>query len=270
MTGADPATAARFRAAYAIHRASEGRKLDRRQLLAMPYLRSGPLAGQWTIRARTFGTFVERVLTPLATRSARPLRVLDLGAGNGWLCYRAALAGCDATALDLRDDDVDGLGAARGYLDSTPVRFERIVGSFDALPIAPATYDVVVFNASLHYAVDLSLVLREARRAARIGGRVVILDSPFYAREEHGEAMIAEKQRDGTDLFGARADDLLAIPFIEYLTHDRLVAASAGLGLAWHRRRVRYPLRYEARAAIAWLRRRRPPSRFDLWESIVP
>ena len=46
-------------------------------------------------------------------------------------------------------------------------------------------------------------------------------------------------------------------------------AASRGLGLAWRRHRVRYPLWYELRPLVARLRGRRAPSRFDLWEATV-
>jgi SAM-dependent methyltransferase len=281
---------AEFRAAYAAHRASEGRAHGRDDLLALPYLASGPLARQWAVRARTFEAFVRHVLTPLlhAPRSPRHARaalrdradrragsgergagarLLDLGAGNGWLCRRAALAGCACTALDLRDDAVDGLGAAGPLLEETP--FARVAASFDALPLADASFDVVAFNASLHYATDLARALGEARRVARAGGRVAILDSPFYRRDADGRAMVAEKRRDAAARFGARADVLLGVPSVEYLTPARLAAASAGLGLTWRRRRVAYPLWYELRPLAARLRGRRAPSRFDLWESTV-
>ena len=261
---------ARFRAAYGEHRASEGRDHHGAELLALPYLTTGPLADQWQVRARSFDAFVRRVLRPAARAHRRPLRLLDLGAGNGWLCHRAALLGHEAVALDVRDDDVDGLGAATSYLREAAGRFHRVAASFDALPLRAASVDVVVFNASLHYALELAAVLREARRVVRAGGRIVILDSPFYARDSAGAAMVAEKQREAAARFGARAEALLALPFIEYLTRDRLVAASAALGLAWRRYRVRYPLWYEARPLLAWLRGRRTPSRFDLWECIAP
>lgn len=262
-------TGASFRAAYAEQRAREGRRLDREQWLAMPYLTRGPLARQWRVRARTYDAFMRRVLRPEAARLARPLRLLDLGAGSGWLCRRAARAGCEPTALDIRDDDVDGLGAAQDFAAVSPLGFDAVVASFEALPIAPASFDVVVFNAALHYATDLSLALREARRAVRTGGRLVILDSPFYAREAHGCAMIDEKRRNAVVQFGERADVLLAPPFIEYLTRSRLRDASIGLGLEWRRWRVRYPLWYECRGIVARLTARRPPSRFDLWEARV-
>jgi len=261
--------AARFRAEYGAHREAEGRGLTSADALALPYLSSGPFARQWTVRARSFDGLVQTVLLPAIAECARPLSVLDLGAGNGWLSYRAALAGNDALAVDVREDSVDGLGAGHCYQERTPGRFQRVVASFDALPLEYASFDVAVFNAALHYALDLTAALREAVRVLRTGGRLVILDSPFYASEADGAAMVADKHRDAELCFGNRADALLALPFVEYLTRDRLEAASAGLGLAWRRHRIRYPLWYEARPLIAWLRRQRSPSRFDLWETAV-
>ena len=82
--------------------------------------------------------------------------------------------------------------------------------------------------------------------------------------------MVREKREMAARRFGGRAEALIALPFIEYLTRERLALASAPLGLRWRRHRVRYPLAYELRPAVALLRRRRAPSRFDLWESLVP
>lgn len=260
---------ARFRAEYGAHRAAEGRRHDAGALRALPYLADGPLARQWAVRARTFDAFVARVLAPMMRRSADPVRVLDLGAGCGWLCRRVRLAGGDAVALDLRDDDIDGLGAARRLGDGDDARFGRVAAGFESLPVRDASFDVVVFNASLHYAIELRAVLAEARRVVRSGGRIAVLDSPFYRTASDGESMLAEKQRQRVTRFGKRADALTALPFIEYLTRERLRDASAALGIAWRRHRVRYPLWYELRPVVAILRGARRPSRFDLWEGVV-
>ena len=44
------------------------------------------------------------------------------------------------------------------------------------------------------------------------GGRIVILDSAFYAREADGEQMLMEKRRDAAARFGERADVLMSAP----------------------------------------------------------
>ena len=260
----------RFAEDYAAHRQAEGRGYAGEALLALPYVRSGPLARQWAVRARSFDAFMARLVRPTAKTLGRPLRLLDLGAGNGWLSHRVALEGHAATALDIRDDDVDGLGAALPFLQRTGGRMRIVAAAFDDIPAPDAKFDVAVFNASLHYATDLAAVLKEAARVVRPGGRLAILDSPFYRREADGLAMVAEKAADAPRRFGARADSLMALPFIEFLTRQRLQAASAEIGVAWRRSRVVYPPWYELRPLAAKLRGRRAPSRFDLWTGVRP
>jgi len=261
----------RFRSAYAVHRAREGHCTAPTELLSLPDLKTGPLAHQWSVRARTYRRFVTAILEQRSRQVApAPVTVLDLGAGNGWLCYRVRLLGHRAVALDLRTDPVDGLGAARGYGAYLEPLFPRVAAAFEAIPVADRSVDLAVFNASLHYALDLHDVLAEAARVVVRGGRLVVLDSPFYRRPASGEDMVAEKRRTAGKEFGDLAPDLTALPFVEYLTRERLAQHSAGLGIRWRRHRVHYPWWYEIRPVIAVLRRQRPPSRFDLWEATVP
>jgi SAM-dependent methyltransferase len=249
---------------YALHRAAEGRGYDGRDLLRLPYLHGGPLGRQWRVRARSFDAFVRHVVNPEAARLGRKLHILDLGAGNGWLSYRMALAGHRATALDIREDRVDGLGAAAPFVARMPDRIMPLTASFDAIPLGDGKVDIAIFNAALHYATDLPHTLAEAARVVRPGGILVVLDSPFYRREEDGAAMVREKRAQAAQTFGDRAETLLALPFIEFLTADRLRRASPE-GMDWRRCPVRYPLWYELRPLRARLSGARAPSRFDLW-----
>jgi SAM-dependent methyltransferase len=251
-----------FASEYARYRAEEGRGYATTQLLQLPYLKDGPHVSQWAIRARTFDAFMAKVLRPAAARQHRPLDVLDLGAGNGWLSYRVALEGHRAFALDIRNDSVDGLGASAPFRRAAP-SMECLVAPFDTIPLSRASVDMAVFNASLHYATDLRAVLREAVRITRPGGQIAILDTPFYARESDGLAMVGEKRM----RFGDRARVLMDLPFIEFLTRERLREALPEL--AWTRHRVRYPLAYELRPLMAFLKGKRRPSRFDLWVASV-
>lgn len=258
-----------FRAEYGAHRAAEGRSMDAATMLQLPHLATGPFARQWRVRARTFEAFKRHVLAPMTLALGRPVRLLDLGAGNGWLAWRAAMDGHEGVAVDLRDDMVDGLGAGTVYAETAGARLARVVASFEALPLASEQFDLVVFNASLHYALDLRVALAEARRMTKVGGGIAVLDSPFYARDADGERMVEEKRGDAATQFGARARALTSLPFVEFLTGARLDDASRSLELSWRRIAVRYPLWYEVRPMVARLRGARAPSRFDLWHAVV-
>src|SRR3954470_15772891 len=146
MTAAFSEALERFRSDYGAHRAAEGRGHDGAELLSLPYLASGPLARQWAVRARTFDVFLRTVVRP----AGRPLDVLDLGAGNGWLSHRLATEGHHCTAIDIRDDSVDGLGAAGALRGQAP--FDCLVAAFEQVPLPDQSADLVVFNAALHYA----------------------------------------------------------------------------------------------------------------------
>jgi hypothetical protein len=105
---------ARFMGEYQFVRASEGRgSANDDYYLALPYRDlSGRNSGQWAIRARTF-RYIERRILPRIITLARPkLRVLDLGAGNGWMSYRLAKQGHTPIAVDLLTNNQDGLEAA--------------------------------------------------------------------------------------------------------------------------------------------------------------
>jgi SAM-dependent methyltransferase len=100
-------------------------------------------------------------------------RILDVGAGNGWLARR--LAGrYEVTALDVDATDT-GLG---GLHDQ---RVGRLRADLEALPVDDASFDVAIAAASLHYAPDLPRALAELARVLRPRGVLIVADSPLYA-----------------------------------------------------------------------------------------
>lgn len=262
----------RFQRDYMELRAREGRGSGGLpELLALPYLDDGPMKRQWQVHARSYESLSRKIVAPTAEHVApRTLEILDLGAGNGWMCHRLQQQGHRCVALDLRVDTVDGLGAGAAFEPHEDNMFPRVAASFDSLPFPDGCFDIAVFASALHYTSDLPATIEEACRVLRPGGRVAILDSPFYKRSADGDEMIIERERATHEFLGDLADGLLALGSIEYLTRERLVDASLGSGISWHRHRVRYPLWYELRPIKAWLRRKRPPSRFDLWEGRLP
>jgi SAM-dependent methyltransferase len=208
-----------------------------------------PIAWQWELRRRTWGSFRRRVLPRLGAK------ILDLGAGVGWLSHRLAGLGRHPCAVDVSVDDRDGLAAARHYSPDWPL----LQAELDRLPLSDAQADAAVFNASLHYSANYATTLREALRVLRPGGSLVILESPIYRKEESGRRMMAERHADFEHRFGTRSD---ALPSLEYLTWERLDALARELGLHWRRVPIWYGWRWALRPWTARLKRKREPSRF--------
>jgi SAM-dependent methyltransferase len=230
-----------------------------------------PIAWQWALRRRTFAAFTRRVLPRLAAERAAAaaataeapgtsmpgLRIVELGAGVGWLCHRLAMLGHHPLAVDLSVDEQDGLGAARHYRPAWP----RFQAEFDRLPLAAGAADLVIFNASLHYSTDYELTLGEALRVLAAGGTLATLESPIYRQPESGRRMVEERRADFARRFGTRSD---ALPSRDYLTWSQLADLERRLGLRFRKLTPWYGWRWALRPWLARLRRRREPSRFAI------
>src|SRR5215469_60635 len=163
--------------------------------LGLPFRdRTGKHTWIWEIRARTLLHILHRILPNVEGRAGSGLHILDIGAGNGWLSYRLAKIGHFPVAVDLLDDDRDGLGAARHYLTQLQQKFPRFQAEMDCLPFESDQFDIAIFNASFHYSADYERTLREAMRCLRASGLVIIADTPFYWRDESGKQMLEERR----------------------------------------------------------------------------
>jgi SAM-dependent methyltransferase len=219
---------------------------------------SGHFSADWKIRARSFRALIWEVVAPLERFLERPLTTLDLGAGNGWLSARLAARRGRALAVDLLTNKDDGLGAWPNYADGiTPLQAE-----FDRLPLAAAQVDLVVFNASFHYAEHYEAVLAEALRVLTGSGRVVVTDTPVYADPDSGAAMVREREAAFTARYGFPSNALVSENFI---TYERMAELGAALGIHWDHLVPNYGLRWKLRPWLARRRRNREPAEFGLW-----
>ncbi len=243
---------------------AEGRGSDASEYyLALPDRDlSGHNVAQWAIRARTFHYIEGKILPPIEVAHRAGLKVLDLGAGNGWLSYRLALRGHQPVAVDLLTNDQDGLGAAVHFRQTLPALFPRFQAELDHLPFASGQFDLAIFNASFHYSENYERTLAETLRCLRPGGAVIIADTAWYSRDESGRQMLSERRKAFTAQYGFASD---AVPSLEYLTDERLAALEQRLGLRWQVHTPFYGLRWAMRPWVARLRGRREPSRFRIY-----
>lgn len=114
--------------------------------------------------------------------SGRLGALLDVGTGTGRMAELFADRADHVTALDKSPEM---LRVARARLDKLPSgSVELLQGDFTALPLADARFETVLFHQVLHYAQEPELVLAEAARVTREGGRVAIVDFAAHDREE--------------------------------------------------------------------------------------
>jgi SAM-dependent methyltransferase len=244
---------------YETVRRAEGRGSQQREYYnSLPYRDlSGRRVSDWQIRAASFRTFLERIVQPAEAQSKRPLNVLDLGAGCGWLSNRLAARGHCVAAVDLIVNDFDGLGCWRFY----ETVFTPLQAEFDHLPFQQNSFDLVIFNASLHYSTGYETTLRETLRVLDPAGKLVVLDSPFYRNASSGIQMVGERQRQYVEQYGFPSN---ALPSENYLTYQRLAELCAALHLHSQVLTPFYGLRWALRPLKARLLGQREPAKFHV------
>jgi len=258
----------RFVEDYEFIRASEGRgSANDNYYLALPYRDlSGHLSSQWFMRARTFRYIERKILPRITTLTRNNLRILDLGAGNGWMSYRLASQGHSPVAVDLLTNDQDGLGAAEHYKKRLTSLFPRFQAELDNLPFADSQFDLVGFNSSFHYSENYEKTLAEALRCTRGDGMVLISDTPWYSDERSGQLMLEERRVSFTRRYGFPSDELRSL---EYLTDKRLEDLEKRFGIQWQKHEPYYGIRWQMRPLVAKLRHARKPSRFRIYAAKV-
>nr|WP_034990575.1 metalloregulator ArsR/SmtB family transcription factor [Beijerinckia mobilis] len=119
--------------------------------------------------------------------------LLDLGTGTGRMLELLAPIAGRAVGVD---QSPQMLGLARVRLERAGLRNVQLrQGDLYALPVEAGFYDLVVMHQVLHYLDDPTRALREAGRALRADGRLLIVD--FAPHEEESLRMVHAHRRLG-------------------------------------------------------------------------
>jgi SAM-dependent methyltransferase len=142
----------------------------------------------------------------MARATRRPLRALDLGAGEGADAIRLALLGYQVEAVEISD-----VGAKKIAKYAADAGVDVRVHVADVRSYLPeGRYDVVLCNGLLHYIEDKQTVVERMQKATTVGGLNVVSlwstysevpDShrvvPVYCDDENG---IVRKMYEGWDM----------------------------------------------------------------------
>jgi sarcosine/dimethylglycine N-methyltransferase len=117
-----------------------------------------------------------RHMAELLTGVGPETRVLDIGAGYGGAArYLAETFGCSVTALNLSEKENERdreINRERGLADKITV----VDGSFEAIPAADASFDVVWSQDAILHSGNREKVLEEVARVLKPGGQFVFTD----------------------------------------------------------------------------------------------
>jgi SAM-dependent methyltransferase len=219
---------------------------------------------QWALRSRTFQYIKRTILPTIMPKHGDQLRILDLGAGNGWLSYRLALEGHAPISVDLLTNDRDGLGAAVHYKKQLTKLFPRFQAEFNSLPFVEGDFDLVIYNASFHYSENYEMTLAEALRCTRPDGIVLIAETPWYSDETGLQQMLAERRE-----ACAEFDDLPNDTFnsLEYLTDKRLQHMEASFGIHWQIHTPNYGVQRLMRQVLSRLHGAQEPPQLRIYSA---
>lgn len=170
----DPAPFMPQNEAYLALRAQEGRLLSDEAVRGLPFTAPVPaLQREWTWRKRSF-LRLRRYLS--AQYGTQPLRVLDLGCGNGWMSNRLAeQPHWSVWAVDINEAELQQ-GDRLFARDNLAFVFADVLA--DALPAN--TFDLVVMAAAAQYFPDMARLRTALRRVLKSGGVAHCIDTPFY------------------------------------------------------------------------------------------
>lgn len=166
-----------FEDLYLTVRRKEGRFYTDEQVSRLPEIEEiHPYFHEWQMRARSS----KRLINYLQKKN-KPLSILEIGCGNGWLSAKLAeINGALVTGLDANKPEIE---QARRVFKNSTARF--VYSSFNPESFGKfVKFDIIVFAASFQYFSSARDIIEEAGQLLNPGGEIHIIDTHFYDTEQ--------------------------------------------------------------------------------------
>jgi 2-polyprenyl-3-methyl-5-hydroxy-6-metoxy-1,4-benzoquinol methylase len=129
--------------------------------------------GMAPVESRIREAFLLERVASLGAGMDRPVRVLDVGCGEGHFAQALMRAGADVTAVDVATEPLRRARTRNPGIDA------RLVQPEGSLPLEDASFDAVWAGETIEHVADTSRWLSELRRVLRSGG-LVLLSTPDH------------------------------------------------------------------------------------------
>jgi ubiquinone/menaquinone biosynthesis C-methylase UbiE len=165
-----------FEKLYLAARKKEKRIYPDEEVLRLPFVEgSHAHVREWQVRKRS----ALRLINYFRNKE-EPLKILEVGCGNGWLsALLAEIKYATIRGIDINTEELEQ--AKRVFAHRRNLSFEQC--KLDKMP-QYNKYDVIVFAASVQYFSSLELSMKQAFTLLRQEGEIHILDTHFYRERE--------------------------------------------------------------------------------------
>ncbi|QEM06137.1 methyltransferase domain-containing protein [Mucilaginibacter rubeus] len=140
---------------------------------------------EWKIRKQSCSLLISYL-----KRKRKPIKILEVGCGNGWLSAKLSEIGqSEVTGLDVNRVEIN---QAINVFSKKNLKF--IYDRFPSEHLEGLKFDIIVFAASIQYFNCFSEVINEAFKCLTVRGEIHIVDTPFYKPDELADAANRSKK----------------------------------------------------------------------------
>jgi ubiquinone/menaquinone biosynthesis C-methylase UbiE len=163
-----------FEETYLALRRKEGRIYSDEEVRWLPTVdTSHPYFAEWRIRKHSSDK-----LTRYLHNKKQSLKILEVGCGNGWLCYQLSkIEHSKVTGIDINKMELKQAQRIFGKIDT----LEFFLGEITDERIRSRKFDMIIFAASIQYFPSFDEIISPCLQMLNANGEIHILDSHFYS-----------------------------------------------------------------------------------------
>jgi ubiquinone/menaquinone biosynthesis C-methylase UbiE len=166
--------------AYLKLRQKEGRIYSDEQLKKLPDIPPDhPLRFEWKVRKNSSGKLVKYL-----TSKQHPLRILEIGCGNGWLSHTMSkIKGTEVIGMDINMPELEQAARVFGYQENLQFVYADVFETS-----LENRFDIIVIASAIQYFPVPEKLIDKVLGLVNKNGEIHIIDSPVYKSEKDSGA----------------------------------------------------------------------------------